>query len=184
MAIRFSALLLAGALAACAMPGAGGRVFATATLTPADASTNLIADGPLALALSTPGRVEEGMDPVVTLTLTRADGRTMTFQEANHAEYDLRAQAAGGPLAQVMGLMSGDESPTLYHHTQQDASGVPFMCGPEGPASIGYFKAEDGAATIVGLKGGFEFETLSDGSTAALPFSPDLVCARLRFTGG
>jgi hypothetical protein len=180
--MRLASLLLAATLAACAMPGNAGREFARDTLTPADASTNLIADGPLVFVLSTPGQTDEGMDPVVTLTLTRADGRTMIFQEANHTEYDLRAQSEGGPLAQAMGLMAGNERPTLYHHVQQDASGVPFLCGPEGPLSVGVYKAEDGAVTMVGLKQTFEFETLADGSVAALPMSPDQICARLRFT--
>ncbi len=179
MATRFSALFLAAALAACAAPG-GSRVFATSTLTPADAATNLIAGGTLTTALSTPGQVEEGMDPVVTLTLTRADGAVMQFQQANHASSDLQAQAPAGPLAQVMGLF-GEESPQLYHRVGEQP---PFICGAEGPTSIGFYQAEDGAVSIVGLKSGFEFETLSDGTTAALPFSPDLVCARLRFTAG
>jgi hypothetical protein len=34
---------------------------------------------------------------------------------------------------------------------------------------------------ILGLKQGFQFETAPDGDVEAVPYSPDQVCARLRF---
>jgi len=34
---------------------------------------------------------------------------------------------------------------------------------------------------IVGLRQAIEFETLPNGQLSAIPFSPDQVCARLRF---
>jgi hypothetical protein len=155
----------------------------TSTLTPADAATSLAVGGPITMAVQTPppNAAPTGEDPVILMTLRSADGRRLSFEEANHAPNQVRAQAPGGPLAQTMGLIVGDETPKLYAARASENSGAPFICGPTGPANIGYYQAPDGAVLIVGLKGNFEFETLSDGTVAALPFSPDQVCARLHF---
>lgn len=103
----------------------------------------------------------------------------MSFQEANHTPNDLMAQAAGGPLAQIMGLQQGDEVTTLYY--AGGAPGAPFFCGPQGPAAIGKYEGADGVIQIVGLREAIQFETRPDGQTEAVPYSPDHVCARLRF---
>jgi hypothetical protein len=174
--VRISVLVLALALTACAAPSLGGGE----RIMPADPATELIAGGPLTLRVATQGRAGEGQDPLVSLTLTRADGRVMRFTEANHTPYDVMAQAPGGPLAQVMGFFA-DEQPVLYRADAQRGSGAPFLCGPEGPQMLGLHRAADGAVTLVGLKSGFEFEPRADGTYEALPYSPDQVCARLRF---
>ncbi|MCR6644779.1 MAG: hypothetical protein NVV62_09820 [Terricaulis sp.] len=178
--MRFAVLIaFAGVLAACAAPGPR-PVVTSATLAAADASTSLLVGAQLTRDISTtPAR--EGTDPVVTLILRHADGRALSFQQANHAQHDLMAQAPGGPLAQIMGLF-GEESPTLYHALPDQAA--PFICGPEGPAALGVLEGEAGAVQIVGLKQPIQFETRPDGREEALPFSPDQVCARLRFTAG
>lgn len=168
-------LAAALALAACAV-GPAAQV-ATSTLVAADAATSLTLER-LTLSRSVQTAREDGMDPLVTLALGHADGRTLSFIEANHAETHLRAQAADGPLAQVMGLNAG-ETPTLYTANAQANRGAPFLCGPEGPHAIGMFESADGLVRIVGLKQEFEFETLQDGTISALPYSPDQVCARL-----
>lgn len=171
------AILAAGlALAACASPAP----VTTSTLAAADAATSLIVGQSVRLEEST-ARASEGMDPVVTLTLRHADGRAMRFQQGNHTANDLAAQAPGGPLAQIMGLF-GDEAPLLYHAVSEGSQ--PFVCTPEGPAAIGVLRGADGATQIVGLKQAIQFETRPDGQTEAVPYSPDQVCARLRFTGG
>lgn len=169
-------ILTAGALAlsACAAPQGS-------SLQPADAATAMISGGPVSMRVQTSGG-GAGQDPLSVLTLARADGRSMQFTEANHTPYDVMAQAANGPLASVMGLVNG-ETPVLYH-ARQGGSGQPFVCGPEGAPSLGVYTAEDGDVTIVGLKSGFEFETRADGTYEALPYSPDHVCARLRFRRG
>lgn len=170
-------LLLTAALlmAACASPGP----VTTTTLTASDAATSLAIGEQLFLDRAQVARAQEGMDPVVPLTLRHADGRTLNFQQGNHSNNDLAAQAPNGPLAQIMGLM-GDEAPLLYNATRTGNRGAPFICGAEGPAAIGLYEA-DGAALIVGLKQPIEFETLPNGETSAIPYSPDQVCARLRF---
>lgn len=160
------------ALAACAAQPP------SLSLAPADASTALIAGGPLRMSVAAPRAGGDGQDALVVMTLTHADGRVMQFQEANHTPFDLMAQAAGGPLAQVMGFY-GDEQPTLYARTD---SGAPFLCAPEGPAMLGVFTTPSGEMTIVGLKSAFEFEERDNGATEAVPYSPDHVCARLKFT--
>lgn len=165
-------------LASCVSPPVQ---VTTSTLAAADAATSLSVGERVTREISTQSPEHDGMDPVVSLALRHSDGRVMHFQQANHASNDLRAQAPDGPLAQIMGLF-GAETPSLYHATPETNSGAPFICGAEGPLAIGVYQAADGAVQIVGLKQGFEFETLADGSTAALPFSPDQVCARLRFT--
>jgi hypothetical protein len=152
----------------------------TRTLAAADAATSLAVGEQIFEERSTQ-RASEGMDPVVNLALRHGDGRRLAFQQGNHTNDDLAAQAPGGPLAQIMGL-PGEESPTLYHA----ASGgiVPegaFFCGPQGPAAIGIYEAPDGALLIVGMRQEIQFETRPDGTTEAVPYSPDQVCARLRF---
>ncbi|MEQ1491047.1 MAG: hypothetical protein ABL932_10910, partial [Terricaulis sp.] len=97
---------------------------------------------------------------------------------------DVMAQAAGGPLAQIMGLQAGDEVTTLYYAASGERSstaGAPFMCGPQGPAAIGKYEGADGVVQIVGLREAIQFETRPDGQMEAIPYSPDHVCARLRF---
>lgn len=171
-------LILAAALLAAACTTPSQRVTTT-ELTSADAATSLAVGERLFLDRGETQRAPEGMDPVVPLTLRHADGRTLHFQQGNHTNNDLAAQAPGGPLAQIMGLF-GEEQPTLYNATQQNNRGAPFMCGPEGPAAIGLYEA-NGQAQIVGLKQPIEFETFPNGTTTAVPYSPDQVCARLRF---
>jgi hypothetical protein len=173
------AILAAGlALAACASPPA----VTTSTLAAADAATSLIAGERVTQRISAV-EAEDGMDALVTLTLRHADGRTLVFQQANHASRDLMAQRPGGALAQIMGLF-GEEAPVLYHRAREGEAGAPFLCAPEGPASIGVLRGADGAVRIVGLKQAIQFETRPDGQEEAVPYSPDQVCARLRFTGG
>jgi hypothetical protein len=157
------------ALAACA----GGAT--TTTLTPADAATSLIVGERLSMSIASTN-ASNGQDALVTLTLTHADGRAMAFQEANHAPYDLVVQAADGALAQVMGLSSG-EVPTLYRSSDDSA---PFLCPPDGPVALGLHRGANGNVTIVGLEQNFQVETRADGTDEALPFSPDMVCARLK----
>jgi hypothetical protein len=94
------------------------------------------------------------------------------------------AQGAGGPLAQIMGLQQGNEVTTLYYAASGERSqqaGAPFICGPQGPAAIGKYEGPDGIIQIVGLREAIQFETLQDGRVEAIPYSPDHVCARLRF---
>ncbi|MEQ1707436.1 MAG: hypothetical protein ABL864_03805 [Terricaulis sp.] len=170
MRLVFSAMALVLALGGCAAPR-------TWVLSPADAATAMISGD--RLTLTRVASETGGGDPLILLTLTHADGRAMRFEEANHAPYDLRAQAAGGPLAQAMGLL-GNEQPTLFHARDEVSQSAPFLCAPDGAASIGILEAVDGVR-IVGLKQGFEFETAADGAVEALPFSPDQICARLRF---
>lgn len=171
--MRNAALALALGLAACATPQ-----VTRSTLVAADAATSLTVGEHLTQEMSTQAAAE-GMDPVVSLALRHADGRTLTFQEANHTNNDLMAQAAGGPLAQVMGV--GEDSPTLYHATEGEGAGAPFLCGPQGPAALGVHRGADGTLRMVGLRQSFEFETRPDGQVEALPYSPDQVCARLTF---
>ena len=177
------AAALATLLAACTASGGDAmRPFATMTLAPADAATNLLAGGRVTLTFASPARApSEGQDPLVRLTLQRADGRAMHFDQANHTPDDLNAQRAGGALAQAMGLFN-EEAPTLYRASGPHAQS--FLCGAEGPLNIGFIEYADGNVMLVGLKQNFEFETLADGTQAALPYSPDQVCARLRFTRG
>ncbi|MBC7770094.1 MAG: hypothetical protein H7124_15025 [Phycisphaerales bacterium] len=167
-------------LSACAMPGGGTTT--TSALVAADASTSLLAGERLTADFTTHA-AQEGMDPLVVLSLRHADGRAMTFQQGNHTNDDLMAQQPGGALAQIMGLF-GEEAPVLYRATPAQNSGAPFICGAEGPATLGYHEAADGAVHIVGLKQEIQFETRPDGQMEAIPFSPDQVCARLRFRRG
>ena len=179
---RFAAFALAATLpvilAACAAPGGGGPGTVT-TLTAADASTALITGERIEM-VERASASGEGQDPLVTMTLKHADGRELAFQQANHTPNDVMAQAPGGPLANIMGLF-GEEAPVLYSATTADNSGAPFICGPEGPAALGIHQNADGTAQVVGLKQAIQFETRPDGVTEALPYSPDMVCARLSF---
>lgn len=175
--MRFAFVMVCLALSACAAPAGTSE-----RLTPNDSATLLLAGGPLTLSRVGQAPSQDGMDALVTLTVTAADGRAMVFQEANHTPNDSRAQAAGGPLANVMGFFA-DEQPTLYQHVD-GGSGAPFICAPEGPAYIGVYRAASGEVTIVGLKSAFEFEEMADGTASALPYSPDHVCARMKFRAG
>lgn len=177
--MRSFILLSALALAACTIPAG---TTTTAALVAADASTSLLVGEQLTADTTTLPPEHDGMDPLVTLTLRHSDGRTMAFQQGNHTENHLRAQAQGGPLAQIMGLF-GDETPTLYVATGAN-TGAPFLCGPDGPVAIGTYDAADGSVRVVGLKQEIQFETRPDGQVEALPFSPDQVCARLTFRRG
>jgi hypothetical protein len=173
-----SILVLGFLTAACASPAP----VATTQLAAADAATSL-AVGERVTQLVSTRAAAEGMDPIINLTLRHADGRSLEFQQGNHTSQDLMAQRPGGPLAQIMGL-SGDEAPVLYHATQTARAGAPFFCGPEGPAAIGVNRSANGDTMIVGLRQEIQFETRPDGEMEAVPYSPDQVCARLRFTRG
>lgn len=178
--MRFMVLTLCALAASCAAPNRSS--VTNAQLVAADPATSLITGERIDASWTTTG-AEEGMDPLVVLTLRHADGRAMAFEQGNHTNNDLMAQRPGGALAQVMGLF-GEESPTLYNATTEGASGGPFFCGPDGPSNLGLFEAEDGTTQMVGLKQPIQFETRPDGVVEALPFSPDMVCARLRFRRG
>jgi hypothetical protein len=169
------------ALSACAIPpilGPRGETT-TSTLQAADASTSLVVGDHLTVERTVRAAPpDSGQDDLVLLTLRHADGRTMTFAESNHAPYDVLAQAPGGALAQIMGLF-GEERPTLY--SVRETEGEPFVCNPGGPAHLGVYEAADGGVLIVGMLQSIQFETRVDGADYALPYSPDQVCARLRF---
>lgn len=174
--IAFAALALAQSLAACTTNG-GGAVI---NLTPSDAATSMISGGPITMrTVTTPGST--GDDPLVVLTLSRADGKAMNFEEANHAPHDVAVQSAGGALAQAMGLMVGTEQPVLYHVR---GGGAPFFCGAQGPANLGVYTDPTGAVTIVGLKSNFQVEDAAGGRFDIAPYSPDHICARMHFTKG
>lgn len=175
------ALIVAGGLllAACAAPSGGPTT--SRTLTAADASTSLAVGAQLTESVRTQS-ASEGMDPVVTLTLAHQDGRSLRFQEGNHTNEDLATQRAGGPLAQVMGFF-GEEAPTYYRRVE-GGNGAPFLCGPEGPVALGVYENANGDISIVALKQTFTYETLADGTQAALPMSPEQVCARMSFRRG
>lgn len=162
-------------LAACTTPPSS---VTTDTLASADAATSLAVGERITRITSTRGPSAPGADPVVTLTLRHADGRSLAFQEANHTPHDVMAQSAGGALAQIMGI-PGEETTTLYRATGNGEGA--FFCGPQGPAAIGTYAAPDGQLWIVGLRQEIQFETRPDGVTEAVPYSPDQVCARLRF---
>lgn len=176
--MRVAAFFLLAALSACAVPHGGPQ--STVRLTAADAATALIVGQNLDMLTRAPSSTPEGEDPLILVTLRHADGRSMSFNENNHAPNHVMAQAPGGPLAQVMGLF-GEEAPKLYGARREENHGAPFICGAEGPAAIGVHETADGGLQMVGLKQEIEYETLPDGTQAALPYSPDMVCARLRF---
>jgi hypothetical protein len=178
--MRAFALALMFGLSACTITQAGGGA-ATETLTPADAATSLVTNGPLTMNVQSPRAGQAGEDPFILMSLKSVDGRIMSFEELNHAPDHVMAQTPGGPLAQAMGLTGGDETPKLYGARASENHGAPFLCGPDGPVSIGYYEAPDGAVTVIGMKSNIEFQTLQDGQQHAVPFSPDQVCARLHF---
>ncbi|MGD9979192.1 MAG: hypothetical protein AB7T58_01190 [Hyphomonadaceae bacterium] len=166
-------------LAACASPAA----VTTTHLVAADAATSL-AVGDRVTQMTSSQSASEGMDPIVNFSLRHADGRSLIFQEGNHTQHDLMATAPGGPLAQIMGL-PGDATTRLYHATSgENASESAFFCGPQGPAAIGTHEGADGVLLVVGLREAIQFETRPDGEMEAAPYSPDKVCARLRFRRG
>ena len=174
------AILLLGlvmAAASCTTPA----TVTTSTLVAADAATSLAVGERITQSVSTQSATQV-MDPVVSLSLRHADGRTLAFQQGNHTNNDLAASAPGGPLAQIMGI-PGEEATTLYHAVsgESGAHEGAFFCGPQGPAAIGTYTAPDGQLWIVGLRQEIQFETRPDGVTEAVPYSPDQVCARLRF---
>lgn len=172
------------ALSACAIPpilGPRGETT-TSTFLAADASTSLLVGDQLAVERTVRAAAPDtGQDDLVLLTLRHADGRTMTFEESNHTPDDVMAQAPGGALAQIMGLF-GEERPTLF--LVREADGEPFICNPGGPLRLGLYEAADGAVLIVGMLQSIQFETRVDGAASPLPYSPDQVCARLRFRRG
>ena len=175
-------ILAAGVLlTACAMPG-GGPVT-TASLAAADAATSLAVGERVTEEFSTQRPSVEGADPVVSLALRHGDGRRLSFQQANHTNNDLFVQQPGGALAQIMGLQ-GEESPALYYAVSGEGNEGAFFCGPQGPAAIGVYEAPDGTVQIVGMRESVQIETRPDGQLEAVPYSPDAVCARLRFRRG
>jgi hypothetical protein len=176
--MRRTFFLMGALAAACTTPAP----VTTRTLVSADAATSL-AVGERITEESSTQAAAEGMDPVVSLALRHADGRRLSFQQGNHTEHDLLAQREGGPLAQIMGL-PGEEAPVLYHAVSGEGAEGGFFCGPQGPVAIGVYEAPDGAMLIVGLRQEIQFETRPDGMTEAVPYSPDQVCARLRFRRG
>lgn len=180
--MRLSLFAFALALSACVAPQPENVV--STTLVSADAATSL-AVGERISERTTATEAGEGDDPVVNMTLRHADGRTLAFQEANHAPNDLFVQSAGGALAQIMGL-TGNERPLLFHAAsgEGNVAGAPFFCGPQGPAAIGRYEAPDGSVRIVGLRQEIQVEMRPDGQNEALPYSPSQVCARLNFTKG
>lgn len=175
-------LILASALAlaACASPAP----VTTSALVSADAATSLAVGERISQEISTQAPADEGMDPVVSLALRHADGRRLAFQEANHSPNDLFVQQSGGALAQIMGI--GEDRPTLYHAVsgESGANEGAFFCGPSGPAAIGTYEAPDGTLHVVGLRQTIQVEVRPDGQNEAVPFSPDQVCARLKFRRG
>jgi hypothetical protein len=175
--MRLSHLVLALTLAACVSPL--GPPPTRTTLVSADAATSLLAGERLRADYVTHQR--GGGDTLVIMTLRHSDGRSLAFDQANHAPTDMAAQAPGGPLSQIMGLF-GNEAPTLYRARRSEHRGAPFLCGPDGPANLGVYDGGDGSVQVVGLKQEIQFERRPDGQLEPVPFSPDQVCARLRFT--
>ncbi|OQW59780.1 MAG: hypothetical protein A4S17_02485 [Proteobacteria bacterium HN_bin10] len=172
-----AAIASLAALAACVSPAQ----ITTTQLLAADAATSL-AVGERVTQIVSSREGGEGQDAIVSLSLRHADGRALSFQEGNHTPNDLIATGAGGALAQIMGL-PGEETTRLFHATAADSQNA-FFCGPDGPAAIGTYEGADGVLQIVGLRQAIAFETRADGVTEALPYSPDQVCARLRFRRG
>lgn len=172
------AAVAAAALAACASPAP----VTSTSLISADAATSLAVGERVTQETSTQA-ASEGNDPVVNMALRHADGRRLGFQQANHAPYDLFVQRAGGALAQVMGL-PGEEAPVLWRAASGEGNEGAFFCGPQGPAAIGTYEAPDGTLHVVGLRQTIQVEPRPDGELEAVPFSPDQVCARLKFRRG
>jgi hypothetical protein len=178
MGMRLAVLATVIALNGCASP----TETRTTTLVPADAATALIVGDSLTMSVTAPMGGGGQDDPLIIMRLRSSDGRVMSFDESNHAPTHLMAQAPGGPLAQIMGLF-GEEQPTLYGARAQEHRGV-FICPPGGPVVMGVYRAPDGTVQIVGLKQEIGFDMLPGGGYEALPYSPDQVCARMRFRRG
>jgi hypothetical protein len=179
--MRLLVCIAALALSACAIPPILGPRGETTTSTwqAADASTSLVIGDSVTVERTVHAAPPDtGQDDLVLITLRHTDGRSMTFEESNNTPHDVMAQAAGGPLAQVMGLFS-DEAPKLY--AIRETEGEPFICNPGGPSRLGLYESADGGVLVVGMLQSIEFETRVDGVESALPYSPDQVCARLRF---
>jgi hypothetical protein len=178
--MRRSILIFALLAAACVSPAP----VTTTALVSDDAATSLAVGGRISQETSTQAAAE-GSDPVVNLTLRHEDGRALSFQQANHTPHDLFVQSAGGALAQIMGL-PGEEAPTLYYAASgEGAAEQAFFCGPQGPAAIGTYQAPNGTLQVVGLRQVIQVETRpGDGQLEAVPYSPDQVCARLKFRRG
>lgn len=180
--MRIATLLIGLALAACSA-GPTGSVT-TSVFAAADAATSLAVGERITVTRTAyDAPPETGQDPTIQLRLQHPDGRVLSFTELNHAPMHVMAQAPGGPLAQIMGLF-GQEQPTLFGAHAEENQGAPFLCGPQGPHSIGIYESPDGAILLVGLRQGIGFEQRADGTHEALPYSPDQVCARLRFRRG
>jgi hypothetical protein len=180
--MRRSLLIFGLLLSACASPAP----VTTTALVAADAATSLAVGERISQETSSQPAQQEGMDPANSLTLRHADGRSLSFQEANHTPNDIFVQSAGGALAQIMGL-PGEETTTLYYAASGEGAGSTegaFFCGPQGPAAIGTYEARDGTLQVVGLRQAIQVETRPDGQTEAVPYSPDQVCARLKFRRG
>ncbi|MBY0563109.1 MAG: hypothetical protein K2P58_02890 [Hyphomonadaceae bacterium] len=182
--MRFVFLAPALLLAACSsMPFPFGSKTTTTTLRAADAATSLAVGERITMTVTAPRREpQSGDDQLILMQLKHADGRTLSFTESNHAPMHVMAQAPGGPLAQIMGLF-GEEQPTLYG-ARPGQHGSAFLCGEQGPAAVGVHRGEDGAVQIVGLREDIAFEQTASGGYEAAPYSPDKVCARLRFRVG
>lgn len=177
--MRLLVLAASAALALSACVASTSGPVTTRALVAADAATALAVGERITEEKSSqPGG--EGMDPIVNITLRHADGRRLSFQEGNHTEHDLIAQRPGGALAQIM-MLAGEEPTTLYNAANVQTPDGAFFCGPQGPAVIGTYTAPDGVLHLVGLRQPIQFETRPDGVTEAIPYSPDQVCARLRF---
>lgn len=170
-----------------------GLILGACTSPTTQSVSNALISADAATSLAVGERISErvaaragsgGQDPVVNMTLSHADGRTLAFQEANHAPHDLFVQRPGGALAQIMGLPESERVLLFHAASGEGQAGAPFFCGPQGPAALGRYEAPDGLVQIVGLRQGIEVETRPDGQLEALPYSPDQVCARLRFRKG
>jgi hypothetical protein len=156
---------------------------AAMTLSPVDAATNLLSWGPLTVERATPKSAPAGgEDPPVKLTLTRGDGKAMSFETANHAPADLMVQAAGGPLAQAMGLF-GQETPELFHSVPAEGD-TTFLCPPDGPRAIGLYENPNSTVLIIALRDAPDLAQSANSGGAPPPISPDSVCARMRFVKG
>lgn len=146
------------------------------TLVDGDVAAAAGAPVELTLARAAEDGEQEGMDALVSVQLTAADQRSLTLTEANHAPYDLLAQAAGGPLADAIDAPR-DAVVVLYRPSA--SSGAPLMCGPGGPQSVAM--AEDGAGGLIvaGLSvAAFAAEAAIDGTEVAAPLPANAVCGR------
>ncbi len=171
-------LFLAVALCACATAPQTTRD--SLRLTATDAATLLTA-GPIVTRTRIATAAARGADPFVLLELAFEDGRVLVFEEANHTPHDLMAQAAGGPLAELMRL-EPDATPALYRAREVSAAGA--LCAPQGVHAIGMHDGADGITRIVALNAPFEAGTDASGADVIYPAAPSIVCARLNFRRG